>query len=363
MSCSLKILTRPAPVLVYIHHVVRYTLHVLRVREQTLGSPGELSGNATAISVEMMLSNKVGLIILLLTVLVICSLLIGFEEKNTDILKNETADVQWKKPDLKWKIALLKNETTDVDVDAVVDFHNNATTVAFVVTITGCGGDFAVFDGAAILSYSIHQNSIHGPNGGRYNYDLYAFHHPNALECALPLEKLGFIVQERDTPVAIAEIRNSHLQNHIQIWGCCGERELIKFEAFTLTQYPAVVLLDADTLVLKPLDQLFDSFVDATTVLDPDITMYVGKPASFGMNTNVTIPDRIDLLYTSDYPIVEASRIFKPTQGGFVVLRPNLTVYNDIIEIVREGDYRFDGSGWGGLTGMFWGGMFFVLLC
>jgi hypothetical protein len=235
---------------------------------------------------------------------------------------------------------------------------------AFVVTITGCGGDFAVFDGAAVLAYSIHHNSIHGPNGGRYNYDLYAFHHPNASTCALPLKKLGYIVEERDTPVAIADIRNPQLQNHIQTWGCCGERELIKFEAFTLVQYPVVVLLDADTLVLKPMDQLFDSFINATNVLDPDITMYVGKPASFGMSTNVTIPDRIDLLYTSDYPIVEPNRLFKPTQGGFVVLRPNLTVFNDIIEIVREGDYRFDGSGWGGRTGMFWGGKLVMsMLC
>jgi hypothetical protein len=234
----------------------------------------------------------------------------------------------------------------------------NATTVAFVVVVTGCSDDFAVFDGAAVLAYSIHQNSIHGPNGGRYDYDSYVFHHSNASECALPLQKLGYIVGERDTPVAIADIRNEAFQSHIQTSGCCGERELIKFEAFTLTQYPVVVLLDVDTLVLQPLDRLFDFVLNATHVPDPDDLMYVGKPAMLGMNTNVTIPEKIDLLYTSDYPMVEPTRLVKPTQGGFAVLRPNMKVYYDIIEIVKEGDYHFDGGGWGGRTGIFWGGMY-----
>ena len=232
----------------------------------------------------------------------------------------------------------------------------NKRTVAFVVTVTGCSGEFFVVDGAAVLAYSIHQNSARGTNRSRYDYDLYVFHHPNASECALPLEKLGYIVEERDTPVEIAEIRNEQLQEHIQTWGCCGEKELIKFEAFTLTQYPIVVLLDADTLVLQPLDRLFDFLLDSTKVPNPDDLMFIDKPAMSGMNTNVTIPEKIDLLYTTDYPIVEPDRFLKPTQGGFVVLRPNITIYNDIIEIVREGDYRF-WSGWGGRTSVFWGGM------
>jgi hypothetical protein len=239
---------------------------------------------------------------------------------------------------------------------------DNVTTVAFVVTVTGCNGEFFVVDGAAVLAYSIHQNSFRGPNGGRYEYDLYVFHHPNASECALPLEKLGYIVQERDTPVAIGDIRNDGLRSHIQTWGCCGERELIKFEAFTLTQYPVVVLLDADTLVLQPLDRLIDFVLNSTNVPEPDDLMYVGKPATFGMSTNVTIPEKIDLLYTSDYPMVEPKRVLKPTQGGFVVLRPNMTVYHDIVEIVKEGDYHFDGGGWGGRLGMFWGGTYGSML-
>jgi hypothetical protein len=100
----------------------------------------------------------------------------------------------------------------------VMDFATSANnkvntskvlTIPFVVTITECGYEyFPAYDGAAVLGHSIHQNSIHGPNGGRYDYQLYVFHHPNASECALPLAQLGFIVQERDTPVALADIQN-----------------------------------------------------------------------------------------------------------------------------------------------------------
>jgi hypothetical protein len=64
-------------------------------------------------------------------------------------------------------------------------------TAAFAVTITSCvarGGkdQYHVYDGAAVLSYSIHQNSIRGSNGGKYDYALYAFHHPDAASCAKP---------------------------------------------------------------------------------------------------------------------------------------------------------------------------------
>jgi hypothetical protein len=247
--------------------------------------------------------------------------------------------------------------------------NTNATaTVAYVVTITGCDthegqvDQFMSVDGAAVLAYSIHQNSVHGPKGGRYDYHLYAFHHPDASSCAKPLEQLGYIVQERDTPVAIAEIRNLQFQQHIQKWGCCGEKELIKFEAFTLMQYPIVVLLDLDTLILKPLDRLFDFLLDTKQLPEPDDLMYVHKPAAFGRNTNVTIPSHLDMLFTIDYATVDADMDIKPVQGGFNILRPNVTVRNEILDIVREGDYRFDNTGWGGRTGpLFWGGMYHVI--
>lgn len=65
---------------------------------------------------------------------------------------------------------------------------------------------------------------------------------------------------------------------------------MIKFAAWALTQYPAVVLLDVVMLVLHPLDCLFDAMI--SHLLDPkDI-----------LPRDWTLPDRIDLLYFNDHP-------------------------------------------------------------
>lgn len=48
----------------------------------------------------------------------------------------------------------------------------------------------------------------------------------------------------------------------------------------------------------------------------------------------------------------------KPVQGGFLVLRPDMEVYKEFVEIIRKGDFR-EGGGWGGKTGVFYGSMTF----
>jgi hypothetical protein len=69
------------------------------------------------------------------------------------------------------------------------------------------------------------------------------------------------------------------------------------------------------------------------------------------------IPNGIRLLYTTDYNMVGPERKVKPTQGGFVVLQPDLSVYDEIKAIVLQGD--FGDKGWGNKTGLFWGSMTF----
>jgi hypothetical protein len=242
----------------------------------------------------------------------------------------------------------------------------NENTVAFAVVITSCGGHkdttFEIVEGASVLRYSIHQNSMRGTNGGKYDYQLYALYHPDAVVCASTLTELGFIVQPHDTPVRVEDIQTDLLRERIVSNGCCGEKELIKLAAFTLIQHPLVVLLDIDVLILQPLDRLFDFMLNTKQLPRADDFLYVNKPALVGRNTNVTIPQHVDLLYTTDYAMVNPERKIKPTQGGFVILRPNQTVYDDFVSIVKEGDFRFDGPsdlGWGGRTGRFWGGTYF----
>lgn len=131
-----------------------------------------------------------------------------------------------------------------------------STAIGYAVTITGCGSD-PITEGAAVLKHSIHQASIQGGKG-RYDYKMYAIYHPSALKCAKTLEALGYTLVERETPVAVKDIQGEYLRSKIEKNGCCGEKELVKLEAYTLTQHPVIVHMDLDTLILQPMDGLFD---------------------------------------------------------------------------------------------------------
>jgi hypothetical protein len=68
------------------------------------------------------------------------------------------------------------------------------------------------------------------------------------------------------------------------------------------------------------------------------------------------IPDDVQLLFTKDYNVVAPKRRDKPFQGGFFIIKPSIEVYNEFVDIVREGDYHIKG-GWGKKVGPFYGGM------
>ena len=56
--------------------------------------------------------------------------------------------------------------------------------------------------------------------------------------------------------------------------------------------------------------------------------------------------------------MVGPKRQYKPVQGGFLVLRPDMNVYQEFVDIIRKGDFREKG-GWGGIVGPFYGSMTF----
>lgn len=230
------------------------------------------------------------------------------------------------------------------DKDNNEDTFQKSDAIAFVASVTGCGTESLV-DGAAVLKHSIHLSSIHG--NGRYDYQMYAIVHPDAMSCAAPLADIGFTLLVRDTPVAVDDIQGDFLREKISRNGCCGEKELIKFEAYTLVNHPLVVHLDLDVLVLKPLDGVFDIMLGKQAQnLTP--IMWKDRP----------LPERIDAAFTRDYNMVPTSRKYKPVQGGFLVLRPSMDTYNAIKDIVKKGDF-IEGKGWGGVTGLFHGSMTF----
>ena len=105
----------------------------------------------------------------------------------------------------------------------------NIITIGVASTVTQCGSD-PFIDGAAVLKYSL---DIHSAKNNKkknskfkskYIYDNIILYHPNATECVLPLENLGFILLERPTPINVDEIQgDGGLRERIGVTGCCGE--------------------------------------------------------------------------------------------------------------------------------------------
>ena len=172
-------------------------------------------------------------------------------------------------------------------------------------------------DGAAILAESVLRAR------SRYQMEMVAVVLPEVVSSRAPLQKLGYRIIERHKPVRNEDIRGP-LKDKIEHGGCCGSNELLKLEMFRLHDYWKVVALDMDSMVLKNFDELLGI-------------------------------DR-QMLYTSD-PMMDPAGVNRhpPFQGGFFVVRPSDKVFDDIVEIVRRGD--FGDQGWEkSRIGRHWGG-------
>jgi hypothetical protein len=210
-------------------------------------------------------------------------------------------------------------------------------TIAYAISVTGLKKGRILFDGAAVVHQSIRLAS----RQSHYDYHMIAFVHPDAHECRPFLEKLGYEVQVRDTPFNETDMQNKELLQ-AQSNGCCGSKEYLKLYSYLMFDYPVVVHLDLDTLVLKPMDDLFDLMLDPSFNRSRIPAMWL-KPEDF--------PPQIDFMFTRDYNMVDPPRR-KPhqigVQGGFMVIRPNATDFDRYVEtILLGGDFQ-GGAGWGG---------------
>jgi len=259
--------------------------------------------------------------------------------------------------------------------------NNNAVkaiakaTIGYAITVSGCPknngsrGDFGagIIDGAAVLKHSIHLNSIRADNSdtattttttttttasSKYDYQMYALVHPTAEHCARSqLQPLGYSILIRDTPIPLKEIQGNYLRERVPNNGCCGDKEFVKLHAYTLVEHPIVVHLDLDTLVMRPMDDIFDLMIDGTHNEKKKIDVAFNDP----IDTTSTQQQRINAFFTRDYNMANHGMKHVGVQGGFLVLRPDLKVYEEFQEIIRTGDFRKNG-GWGGMGfGPFYG--------
>jgi hypothetical protein len=230
--------------------------------------------------------------------------------------------------------------------------HNIDTnnTVAYAISITGCGNtDRAaeqLLQGAAVLGHSIKLNSASTPeSGSRYEHKLIAFVHPDALACSERFAALGYEIQIRPVPVNVSEIRGEFLRTHVHKIGCCGAKEYLKLYSYQLTAYNAVVHLDVDCIILKPLDDLFDVMTEGP--LSPAASKI---PVMHGR----ALPGRVDAFFSRDYNMVHVGKKYPGFQGGFLVFRPSMEAYQEYVDIILEGNF-VAGQGWNGTFGGYWG--------
>jgi len=248
--------------------------------------------------------------------------------------------------------------------------------IAYAISISSCNTTTTtLFDGAAVLQHSIRTKAAAASSSKYTNFDFVALVHPDAVECCrYDLETLlGFRLLVRDVPVEVTEIRGDYLRNNIEHNGCCGEKELLKLYSYTLTDYDLVVHLDLDVIVLQPLDSIFDLLLSSSS--SPSSSWNDNHEKKNDLNTNIiinpnnntiglqwplpttTTTTSIDAAFTLDYAMVPPIRKYKPVQGGLLILKPSLAVFEALVSIVREGDFQ-QHKGWGGIrVGPFYGAM------
>eukprot|EP00797_Seminavis_robusta_P002398 Sro1148_g246450.2 (309) ;mRNA; f:3924-4850 len=131
--------------------------------------------------------------------------------------------------------------------------------------------------------------------------------------------------------------------------GCCGHNELLKLHAFSFTNHSVVVQLDLDTLLLRPMEELFD------VMIHPPHTL-AGKWARRSLVTSGAIAPTyqpvvpitemtFEAFYTKDYNMVpqgQEDRI--GVQGGVMIVRPNITRRDELIAMAKSGNF-FGGRG------------------
>ena len=112
--------------------------------------------------------------------------------------------------------------------------------------------------------------------------------------------------------------------------------------AYTLLDYPIVVHLDLDSLVLRPMDDLFLAMLGTG---DDDVV--AGARSRVPVMHDAPLPSDVRAYFTRDYNMVQPGHRHPGVQGGFLVVRPDLAAFREYVATVLEGKF-FQGSGWQG---------------
>ena len=108
-----------------------------------------------------------------------------------------------------------------------------------------------------------------------------------------------------------------------------GVRDLLRLQAFTLTSHPMVVLIDFDSFILQPLDDILQSIVTSPSTIAYSKTYAPIGDVATGYNNGVDM--------------------------GCVVIKPSLTELDSILTVYKTASYDpvlgWDSSGVGSFPG------------
>jgi len=222
--------------------------------------------------------------------------------------------------------------------------------VAYAFSLVKCGDHqnhiAGLIDAALVLLHSIHKISSRNPlSGSKYDYKMYAIVHSKAQVCADVLKKVGFEIIIVDPPVETKEIKGKYLREHIHRERCCGHDEFIKLYAYTLPE-EIIVHTDLDFTFFKPMDHLFDAIHFSKDSPEGKVARNIIELERPGEE----LPDKIGAFLTRDWTQVARGKWPPGFQAGFLVARRDPSVMDDLVKIIKEGNYS---EGWGNTYG--WG--------
>jgi hypothetical protein len=127
---------------------------------------------------------------------------------------------------------------------------------------------------------------------------------------------------------------------------CCEFKEWLKLYSYATTEYPLVDTLDLDTIVLKPMDELFDHMIRSSSYKQAPFVHAMWKDTEAKYNQRVDFAFTRDT-YVSSNPIYHKQHIV-PINGGFLVVRRDFSVFDKMVRIITEGGDFVHRTGWGG---------------
>jgi len=239
----------------------------------------------------------------------------------------------------------------EIEASKEVINKDKPKTVAYAVSFIKCGDKqthaAGLTDASIVLRHSIYKISSRNPSSGsKYDFKMYALVHPQAESCSSKLQDVGFEVIIVDPPVQPSEIRGEHLRKKIHKEWCCGSDEFIKLHAYTLPE-EIIVHLDIDFAFYKPMDHLFDAILydkDSIEGQKARQQIELERPGE-------KLPDKIGAFITRDWGQVAPEKFPPAYQAGFIVARRDPSVKDEMVEVIKEGNYT---AGWG--EGFGWAG-------